>query len=368
MIILLRGNLVDLPTNLSLSYFWCGGFMLSIFMVIQVLSGIILSLFYGAENNFTLVFMGFDESILIWLVRYTHIWCVNIVFVLLLIHIGRSLYYGSYSRLGVWNVGFVLYIMIMVEAFLGYILPWHQMSYWAATVLTSILSSVPFVGTNLYSYVVGGFGVTVGETLLRVFPAHVILGIVILGVVIIHLFYLHKSGSSCPLFISGGYSDCVYFHGYYTVKDLYVFIVISFFCIFLMIFIPNMVLDVEAFIKADPLVTPASIKPEWYFLIYYAMLRSIESKVGGLVFVLSFLLVLWVPTKNISSCYSLLRQVVFWCLFGLYIILSYLGGCHAEYPYILISKICSVLMLFFVSLYKGCWFIPYWCDYRLFII
>ncbi|VDP94370.1 unnamed protein product [Trichobilharzia regenti] len=305
MIILLRGKLVDLPTNLSLRYFWCGGFMLSIFMVIQVLSGIILSLFYGAENNFTLVFMGFDESILIWLVRYTHIWCVNIVFVLLLIHIGRRLYYGRYRRLGVWNVGFVLYIMIMVEAFL------------AATVLTSILLSVPFVGTNLYSYVVGGFGVTVGETLLRVFPAHVILGIVILGVMIIHLFYLHKSGSSCPLFIRGGYRDCVYFHGYYTVKDLYVFIVISFFCIFLMIFIPNMVLDVEAFIKADPLVTPA---------------------------------------------------IVFWCLFGLYIILSYLGGCHAEYPYILISKICSVLMLFFVSLYKGCWFIPYWCDYRLFII
>lgn len=180
---------------------------------------------------------------------------------------------------------------MMVEAFLGYILPWHQMSYWAATVLTSVLGSVPFVGSVLYKFVVGGFSVT-NVTLVRVFSAHVCLAFVIVGLSVIHLFYLHKRGSKNPLFVSGGYGDIVLFHSYFTNKDGFVLMFLLMLCCFFLLVCPDLVLDVESYIQADPMVTPVSIKPEWYFLAFYAMLRSIESKVGGLILVLVFLFVL----------------------------------------------------------------------------
>lgn len=202
---------------------------------------------------------------------------------------GRALYYSRYSKLGVWNVGFLLYLLMMVEAFLGYILPWHQMSYWAATVLTSILNVIPFVGSCLFKYVVGGFGVT-GATLLRVFSLHVCLGFIILGVRVLHLLYLHEKGSNNPLLVCGGYRDFVSFHSFYVVKDGFVLGVLGMFLVGFVWLFPDCVLDVEGFIEADSLVTPVSIKPEWYFLVFYAMLRSVSSKLGGLVLVLVFLI------------------------------------------------------------------------------
>lgn len=184
------------------------------------------------------------------------------------------------------------------------------MSYWAATVLTSVLGSIPFVGSALYSFVVGGFSVT-NATLVRVFSAHVCLAFIIVGLSVIHLFYLHKHGSNNPLFVPGGYRDVVLFHRYFTKKDGFVLMVLLFLgCLFLLV-CPDLVLDVERYIQADPMVTPVSIKPEWYFLAFYAMLRSIESKVGGLVLVVVFLFVLWVPTLNKSCAYSVGRQLIF---------------------------------------------------------
>ena len=165
------------------------------------------------------------------------------------------------------------------------------MSYWAATVLTSILNRIPYFGPRLYKFVVGGFSVT-NVTLVRVFSAHVCLAFLILGFSVIHLFYLHLGGSNNPLFVSGGYRDVVLFHSYYTSKDGYVLVALLFLCCSFLMYFPDFVLDVESYIEADPLVTPVSIKPEWYFLAFYAMLRSVESKVGGLVLVLIFLFVL----------------------------------------------------------------------------
>nr|AYH51374.1 cytochrome b [Cotylurus marcogliesei] len=360
MISMIRGNVVDLPTNLSLSYLWCGGFMISSFLVIQVLSGIVLSLMYVANSflSFECVLDLSSDGLFIWFVRYFHIWGVTFIFLLFLVHMGRALYYSSYSKLGVWNVGFILYLLMMVEAFLGYILPWHQMSYWAATVLTSILNSIPYFGFNIFKFVVGGFSVT-NVTLVRVFSAHVCLAFIILGFSVIHLFYLHKSGSNNPLFISQGYSDVVFFHSYFTVKDGYMLMVLLLlFCGFLL-YSPDFVLDVESYIEADPLVTPVSIKPEWYFLAFYAMLRSVESKVGGLILVLLFLLVLWLPTVNSSSSYSVSRQILFWFMASLFFLLSYLGACHPEFPFVFISKVASVTMVICVSLYKGLWAVSY---------
>nr|ATY46016.1 cytochrome b [Haplorchis taichui]AYV63034.1 cytochrome b [Haplorchis taichui] len=360
MVSVVRGNVVDLPTNVSLSYFWCGGFMISVFLVIQVVSGVILSLLYvgDAGVSFGLVLDFVNESLFLWFVRYLHIWGVTFIFLLFLVHMGRSFYYSSYSKLGVWNVGFVLYILMMIEAFLGYILPWHQMSYWAATVLTSILNSIPVVGGKLYEFIVGGFGVT-NVTLVRVFSAHVCLAFVIIGLSVIHLFYLHKGGSNNPLSAPGGYSDVVLFHSYFTSKDGAVLVLLLLLLGGGLMISPDAVLDVEKYIEADPMVTPVSIKPEWYFLAFYAMLRSIESKVGGLVLVLIFLFVLWLPTFNSSCVYSVLRQYVFWGCCSLYFILSYLGACHPEYPFVFISKFCSLLIVVLLMLFKGLWAVPY---------
>nr|YP_009326176.1 cytochrome b [Paragonimus ohirai]APD26968.1 cytochrome b [Paragonimus ohirai] len=360
MLSVLRSNVVDLPTNLSLSYLWCGGFMISSFLVLQLGSGVVLSLLYVADAglSFGCVLDFTGESVFVWLIRYLHIWGVTFIFILFFMHMGRALYYSSYSKVAVWNVGFILYLLMMIEAFLGYILPWHQMSYWAATVLTSILNSVPLIGPSLYTFIVGGFGVT-NATLVRVFSAHVCLAFIIVGFSIIHLFYLHKGGSNNPLFVSGGYSDVVLFHSFFTNKDgLMLMILLSLLGGFMLI-CPDLVLDVESYLQADPLVTPVSIKPEWYFLAFYAMLRSIESKVGGLILVLVFLFILWLPSFNNSCCYFLGRQYIFWGASSMFFLLSYLGACHPEDPYILISKLCSLFIVLFLFLFKGLWTVPY---------
>nr|AHW40478.1 cytochrome b [Fasciola sp. GHL-2014] len=360
MLAVMRGNVVDLPTNISLSYFWCGGFMISSFLIVQVLSGVVLSLLYVADSllSFGCVLDFTSEGLFLWLVRYAHIWGVTFIFLLFFVHMGRALYYSSYSKLGVWNVGFVLYLLMMVEAFLGYILPWHQMSFWAATVLTSVLQSVPFVGSVLYEYVVGGFSVT-NTMLVRVFSAHVCLAFVILGFSVIHLFYLHKSGSNNPLFVSGGYGDVVFFHSFFTGKDGFMLMCLLFLFGLCMLVFPDLVLDVESYIQADPMVTPASIKPEWYFLSFYAMLRSVESKVGGLVLVLVFLFLLWLPTLNKACTYSVGRQYIFWCGVSCFVLLTYLGACHPEPPFVFISKVASLLIVLLLVMFKGLWLVPY---------
>nr|UFQ88874.1 cytochrome b [Rhinebothrium sp. MZUSP 8022]UFQ88886.1 cytochrome b [Rhinebothrium sp. MZUSP 8023] len=356
MVDILRGNLIDLPTNYSLNYYWCSGFMISAFMVFQIITGVVLSLLYVADVqlSFQCVMDLSNDSFFTWCVRYWHIWGVTILFILFFAHMGRALYYSSHSKVSVWNVGFILYLLTMAEAFMGYVLPWHQMSYWAATVLTSIVESVPFVGSTLYKYVVGGFSVT-NVTLVRVFSAHVCLGFVILGFMVIHLFYLHKSGSNNPLFSSCGYGDVVYFHSYFTVKDLFCLILLIFGIVWLLFWSPDLVVDTEGYLEADPLTTPVSIKPEWYFLIYYAMLRCIESKIGGLVLVLALLFFLWVPSFNNSSSYSIVRQFVFWSISSLFIMLTYLGACHPEYPYLIVCKSFSILIVALLFIFKLFW-------------
>nr|UFQ88766.1 cytochrome b [Rhinebothroides sp. MZUSP 8013]UFQ88778.1 cytochrome b [Rhinebothroides sp. MZUSP 8014] len=356
MVNVLRSNLIDLPTNYSLNYYWCSGFMISAFMIFQIVTGVVLSMMYVADIqlSFQCVMDLSNDSFFTWCVRYWHIWGVTALFVLFFAHMGRALYYSSHSKLGVWNVGFILYLLTMAEAFMGYVLPWHQMSYWAATVLTSIVESVPLLGPTLYKYVVGGFSVT-NVTLVRVFSAHVCLGFVILGLMVIHLYYLHKSGSNNPLFSSFGYGDVVYFHSYFTVKDLFCLVVLCFLLIWCLFWSPDFVVDTEGYLEADPLTTPVSIKPEWYFLIYYAMLRCIDSKIGGLVLVLSLLFFLWVPSYNNSSAYFIWRQLVFWTISSLFIMLTYLGACHPEYPYLEICKGFSLLIVVLLFIFKLFW-------------
>nr|YP_009745463.1 cytochrome b [Tetraonchus monenteron]QIH29909.1 cytochrome b [Tetraonchus monenteron] len=353
---LLRNNLIDLPINNSLNYFWCSGFMISGFLALQLISGIILSLLYAADQSFSffIVMELTNDSLFTWFIRYCHIWGVSFIFIIFIAHIGRGLYYSSYTKVPVWNIGFILYILMMVEAFLGYILPWHQMSYWAATVLTSVVQSVPFVGDSLYNYIVGGFSVS-NVTLVRMFAAHIILAFVIVFFAVLHLFYLHKTGSNNSLFMNNGYTDCTYFHSFYTSKDLFCLSFLFMVCLFFILYSPDLFLDVESYLAADPLVTPASIKPEWYFLFYYAMLRSISSKIGGLVLVIVFLFLFWIPTNNYSCVYCIFRQSLFWFILCNLILLSYLGACSPELPYSVISQISSLLTVLSLFLYKFFW-------------
>nr|UKQ56140.1 cytochrome b [Gyrodactylus sp. FZ-2021] len=352
MISLLKNNVYDLPTNSGLNYYWCSGFVLSGIIVLQLITGIILSLLYVADQNLSFsCVMGFsNEDLSLWFVRYFHIWGASSIFFIMFIHMFRGLYYGSYNKALLWTLGFLLYVMMMIEAFLGYILPWHQMSYWAATVLTGVVQSVPFIGDLVYNYIVGGFGVT-NITLVRMFAAHVILAFVIVGLIVVHLYYLHRQGSNNSLSLSNGYSDVVYFHHYYSIKDLFCIITVIFFILLSLLVFPDLVLDSEAYLNADPLTTPVNIKPEWYFLFYYAMLRSISSKIGGLVLVIVFLFVFWLPYSNnkVGSEYNLFFQLNFWLIITSLLILTYLGACHPEWPYDWISFISSLLtiVLFF---------------------
>nr|YP_009316241.1 cytochrome b [Anoplocephala magna]AMR73957.1 cytochrome b [Anoplocephala magna] len=356
MINIIRRNLIDLPTNYSLSYYWCSGFMISAFMVLQILTGVILSFLYVADSlvSFSVVMSISDESMYGWCLRYWHIWGVNVLFFLIFIHMARSLYYSSYVKKGVWNVGFILYLLVMLEAFTGYVLPWHQMSYWAATVLSSVVQSLPVFGDILYKYIIGGFSVT-EVTLIRIFSVHVCIGFVILAFMILHMFYLHYSGSNNPLFSYSSFTDLVFFHSYFSIKDFMCFVLgCLFFTVFLLWF-SGLLLDVESYIEADVMSTPVSIKPEWYFLAFFCMLRCVESKLGGLCLVVGFLFFLWIPTFNKASVYCFSRQLVFWLIVSLFLSLTLLGFCHPEYPYNEVCKVFSVCLVTFIFLFKVLW-------------
>lgn len=353
---IIRRNLIDLPTKYSLNYYWCKGSMLSLFMVIQVFTGVFLSFLYVADPvvRFSVVMRFSRDSFFIWCLRYWHIWGVKILFILFFFHIGRSLYYSSYRKKKVWNVGFILYLLLMGEAFTGYVLPWHQMSYWATTVITSIAESLPAIGPILYNYIVGGFGIT-DITLIRIFSVHICLGFVILGLILVHLFYLHKNGRKNPLFSLSSFRDLIYFHSYFRVKDLMCFIVVILLTIFVLFYSPDLLMDTESYLEADRMRTPARIKPEWYFLAYYSILRCIESKMGGLRLIVAFLFFLWLPTINKCRVYFYDRQFIFWSVAWLYLSLTYMGRCHPEYPYIIVCKIFRVVMVTFIFLFKLLW-------------
>lgn len=355
MISIIRRKLIDLPTKYSLNYYWCSGFVLSAFVVVQILSGVLLSFLYVASGfgSFFVIVNLTNDSFFTWCLRYWHIWGVTMIFVLLFVHMARALYYSSYMKVGAWNVGFLLYLLMMVEAFTGYVLPWHQMSYWAATVLTSIIYSIPVVGDILFMYIVGGFSIR-NDRLTRMFSVHVCLGFIILILMIVHLFYLHLSGSNNPLCCLS-FRDVIYFHSYFTVKDFMVFVVmvlITFCCLLLD---PDMLVGIDSYLEAKSMSTPVRIKPEWYFLVFFSMLRCIESKVGGITIILSFLFFLWFPTCNYASTYSLSRQLMFWSIVCLFLVMTYLGSRHPEYPYLDVCRVFSFLSVTFMFIFKLFW-------------
>jgi len=282
-----------------------------------------------------------------WLIRYMHPNGASMFFIMVYFHIGRGLYYGSYTkpRELVWAVGVVILIVMMATAFIGYVLPWGQMSFWGATVITNLLSAIPVIGDDIVQWLWGGFSIS-NATLNRFFSLHYLLPFVIAALAVVHLIALHEHGSNNPLGVDGNI-DKIPFHPYFTIKDLFGFTVFAFGFTIVLFYAPDAMGHPDNYIPANPLVTPAHIQPEWYFLFAYTILRSIPDKLLGVLGLFGSLLVLfampYVHTSNIrSSQFRPIAKLFFWLLIGDFFILTWIGACAPEEPLVTIGQLASV--------------------------
>nr|QNO35775.1 cytochrome b [Cynoglossus roulei] len=340
--------LIDLPAPVNISTWWNFGSLLGLCLGIQIITGLFLAMHYTADIS-----MAFSSVTHIcrdvnygWLIRNLHANGASFFFICIYLHIGRGLYYGSYLYKETWNTGVMLLLLVMATAFVGYVLPWGQMSFWGATVITNLLSAIPYVGPSLVQWIWGGFSVD-NATLTRFFTFHFLLPFIIAAVVMLHLIFLHETGSNNPLGLNSNV-DKIPFHPYFSYKDLLGFIMMLSLLTLLALFYPNALGDPDNFTPANPLVTPPHIKPEWYFLFAYAILRSIPNKLGGVLALLFSILVLMIipllhTSKHRSMTFRPLSQFLFWTLMADVLILTWIGGMPVEDPYILIGQIASLL-------------------------
>nr|AGW32009.1 cytochrome b [Poecilia mexicana] len=343
--------LVDLPAPANISAWWNFGSLLGLCLIAQILTGLFLAMHYTSDIS-----MAFSSVAHIcrdvnygWLIRNMHANGASLFFVCIYLHIGRGLYYGSYLYKETWNIGVVLLLLVMMTAFVGYVLPWGQMSFWGATVITNLLSAVPYVGDTLVQWIWGGFSID-NATLTRFFAFHFLLPFIVAAATLVHLIFLHETGSNNPIGLNSD-ADKISFHPYFSYKDLLGFILLLTTLIALALFSPNLLGDPENFTPANPLVTPPHIKPEWYFLFAYAILRSIPNKLGGVLALLASILVLMVipflhTSKQRSITFRPLTQLLFWLLVADVIILTWIGGMPVEHPFIIIGQIASFLYFF----------------------
>nr|ADU24906.1 cytochrome b [Thylamys sponsorius]ADU24907.1 cytochrome b [Thylamys sponsorius]AHW29654.1 cytochrome b [Thylamys sponsorius]AHW29655.1 cytochrome b [Thylamys sponsorius] len=345
---IINHSFIDLPTPSNISAWWNFGSLLGICLIVQILTGLFLAMHYTSDTltAFSSVAHICRDVNFGWLIRNIHANGASMFFMCLFLHVGRGIYYGSYLFKETWNIGVILLLMVMATAFVGYVLPWGQMSFWGATVITNLLSAIPYIGTTLVEWIWGGFSVD-KATLTRFFAFHFILPFIILALVIVHLLFLHETGSNNPTGINPD-SDKIPFHPYYTIKDILGVILMVFLLLTLALFSPDMLGDPDNFTPANPLNTPPHIKPEWYFLFAYAILRSIPNKLGGVLALLaSILILLIIPLLHTSNQRSLMfrpvSQILFWLLTANLLILTWIGGQPVEQPFIIIGQMASVL-------------------------
>nr|ABW69132.1 cytochrome b [Lanius collurio collurio] len=338
--------LIDLPTPSNISIWWNFGSLLGICLIMQITTGLLLAMHYTADTSlaFSSVAHICRDVQFGWLIRNLHANGASFFFICIYLHIGRGLYYGSYMNKETWNVGIILLLMLMATAFVGYVLPWGQMSFWGATVITNLFSAIPYIGQTLVEWAWGGFSVD-NPTLTRFFALHFLLPFLIAGLTLVHLTFLHETGSNNPLGIP---SDCdkIPFHPYYSIKDILGFALMLILLAALALFSPNMLGDPENFAPANPLATPPHIKPEWYFLFAYAILRSIPNKLGGVLALAASILVLFLipllhKSKQRSMTFRPLSQILFWTLVANILILTWVGSQPVEHPFIIIGQLAS---------------------------
>lgn len=344
-----KKELKDYPTPKNLNYLWNFGSLAGITLVIMIISGLFLAMNYNPS-----VAHAFDSVERImrevnggWLIRYIHMNGASMFFIVVYIHIFRGLYYGSYKnpRELLWILGVVILLLMMATAFMGYVLPWGQMSYWGATVITNLFSAFPF-GEGIVEWLWGGFSVG-NPTLNRFFVLHYLLPFLIIGVVMLHLVSLHRFGSSNPTGIEIPKKDKIPFHPYYTFKDLYGLCIYLMVYAFFIFFAPNFFGEPDNYIPANPLVTPPHIVPEWYFLPFYAILRSIPSKLGGVLAMFAAVVVLalvpWLDRHPIrSGRYRPIFKKLFWVFLLNCLVLSWVGANPPEGSFIIISRLATM--------------------------
>ena len=348
-------ELNEYPTPKNLNYFWNFGSLAGITLVIMIVTGIVLSMNYTAHIDY-----AFDSVERImrdvnhgWLLRYIHMNGASFFFIVVYIHIFRGLYYGSYKapREILWILGVLILLLMMATAFMGYVLPWGQMSFWGATVITNLFSAIPLVGESIVTWLWGGFSVD-NPTLNRFFSLHFVLPFVIVVVVILHLVALHRFGSNNPIGIDvKGKQDTIPFHPYYTIKDLFGLSVFATIFAAAVFFFPNFMGHPDNYIPANPMVPPAHIVPEWYFLPFYAILRAIPDKLGGVLFMFGAIMVLfvlpWLDKSSVrSSQFRPLYKLFFWFLVIDCIALGYLGAMPAEGIYVVLSRLATAYYFF----------------------
>nr|ABU45748.1 cytochrome b [Cardinalis phoeniceus] len=343
---IINNALIDLPAPSNISSWWNFGSLLGLCLITQIVTGLLLAMHYTADTNlaFSSVAHMCRDVQFGWLIRNLHANGASFFFICIYFHIGRGIYYGSYLNKETWNIGVILLLALMATAFVGYVLPWGQMSFWGATVITNLFSAIPYIGQTLVEWAWGGFSVD-NPTLTRFFALHFLLPFLIVGLTLVHLTFLHETGSNNPLGIP---SDCdkIPFHPYYTIKDILGFVLMISLLVSLALFIPNLLGDPENFTPANPLATPPHIKPEWYFLFAYAILRSIPNKLGGVLALAASILVLFLmPLLHTSKLRSMtfrpLSQILFWALVANILILTWVGSQPVEHPFIIIGQLAS---------------------------
>ena len=350
----LNAHAVEYPTPINFNNLWNFGAMAGICLGIQLLTGIFLAMHYTPHVDYA--FLSVEHIMRDvnygWLLRYMHANGASFFLLSAYVHIGRGLYYGSYKtpRGFVWGIGVVVYLLMMATAFIGYVLPWGQMSFWGATVITNLVSAVPVVGPAIVEWLWGGFSVD-NATLNRFFSLHYLLPFVITGLVLVHLSLLHTVGSNNPLGINKSV-DSVSFYPYFYVKDLLAFFGLIALFSFFVFFFPNVLGHADNYIPANPLVTPAHIVPEWYFLPFYAILRSIPDKLGGVVaMVAAILILLLLPIINTSeirsSKFRPLYGIAYWFLVSDFLILGWLGQQPVETPFLELGQVATGFYFFF---------------------
>nr|QAT19906.1 cytochrome b [Leguminivora glycinivorella] len=345
---IINGSLIDLPSPSNISTWWNFGSLLGLCLMIQILTGLFLTMYYTA--NIEMAFFSVNYICRNvnygWLIRTLHANGASFFFICVYLHIGRGIYYESFNLKYTWMIGVIILFLLMGTAFMGYVLPWGQMSFWGATVITNLLSAIPYLGNMLVNWIWGGFAVD-NATLTRFYTFHFLLPFILAMMTMIHLLFLHQTGSNNPLGINSNL-DKIPFHPFFSLKDLVGFMIMLFILIMLTMINPYLLGDPDNFIPANPLVTPVHIQPEWYFLFAYAILRSIPNKLGGVIaLVMSILILIILPmtfNKKIQGIqFYPINQILFWSMVTTVILLTWIGARPVEEPYIITGQLLTVI-------------------------
>nr|YP_010431988.1 cytochrome b [Abrus daozhenensis]USS62523.1 cytochrome b [Abrus daozhenensis] len=350
-----NNSLIDLPAPVNLSAWWNFGSILGMCLMIQLVTGILLSMHYTAD-----ILMAFSSISHItrdvnygWLMRTVHSNGASLFFVCIYMHVGRGIYYGSYNMVKTWNMGIVILLSTMATAFLGYVLPWGQMSFWGATVITNLLSAIPYIGMMLVNWIWGGFSVD-NATLSRFFSLHFMMPFIIAAMTIIHLFFLHITGSNNPIGINPNL-DKIPFHPFFSIKDIMGFSLTATLLLILTMCNPYLLSDPDNFLPANPMVTPVHIQPEWYFLFAYAILRSIPNKLGGVMALFLSIIILAILPFSMKTKFSginfyPINQLNFWMFIVTIFLLTWIGARPVEWPYTMTGMMLTMwYFLYFLS-------------------